>query len=308
MPTSISVWVMPALLSLALTGASGGDDVSPVQLLETLLSPQTSNEQWHSTADSFEKLPVETRIQTLFPEIAKGLPQGWSYAAYNCSNPDIDRGVQVWGRYCVANWLWCQALECGKKNPRVGTTLLELWSRPLSTSGKGALLAALDYSGWVPEAEDPVRALFRDSEADPYLRRQAALCLLHHFGSKYHAEIVGFAMYAPRDIRNVIFQYLVQPPHAQVSGIDPAVVRMGFWLLSDEIARNEEGFAHDGALHSHYGEFLLADHLGAYLNEKFTPDDKLPNYQGDQGREALWGQATENALGWWSKNKQKFAK
>jgi len=80
---------------------------------------------------------------------------------------------------------------------------------------------------------------------------------------------------------------------------------MGFWLLFDEVDKNEEAFAHDGVLRSQYGAFLVANRLG---NEKFTPDHKLSKYQGEQGSVALWKEATENALVWWPKNKGRFAK
>ncbi len=304
---SIVAWTL-LVFTFTSTSAAKGSDPSSAQLLETLFSPQTLDEQWHSTADSFEKLPVETKIQTLFPEIAKGLPGGFTHAAYNCSSPDTDRRVPGWGRYCVAKWLWCKALDGGRSNPEVGKILLELWNHPLSASGESALLAGLDNSSWVPEAEEPVRSLFKDSEADPHLRAQAALCLLRRFGSKYHAEAVGFALYSQHGIRDVIFKELVERPHARLSGIDPVVVRMGFWLLFDKVDKDEEAFAHDGVLRSQYGAYLVADRLGPYLGERFTPDYKLSKYQGEQGRETLWKEATENALAWWPKNKYRFAK
>jgi hypothetical protein len=304
---SAAAWTLLVCTFISTSAAQGGDP-APAQLLQTLFSPQTSDEQWHSTADSFEKLPVETKIQALFPEIAKGLPRGNTYAAYNCSNPDTDRRVAGWGRYCVAGWLWCKALECGRSNPAVGKILLELWKHPLSTSGESALLEGLDYSSWVPEAEEPVRSLFNDSEADPHLRKQAALSLLQHFGTKYHAEVVGFALYSQGDMRDTIFKVLAEPPHARLSGIDPAVVRMGFWLLFDKVDKDEEAFARDGVLRSQIGASIVVNSLETYLGEKFTPDYKLPKYQGEQGRDALCREATENTMAWWSKNKDRFAK
>ncbi|MGA2510511.1 MAG: hypothetical protein ABSG27_09780 [Candidatus Acidiferrales bacterium] len=303
-----AIWIMLLVAGFVLAGASRADDFTPAQLLETLLSPQTSDQQWQSTEGAFEKVPVETRMQTLFPEIAKGLPGGWTYAAYNCSNPDTDRRVPGWGRYCVANWLWCKALECGRANPQVSKTLLELWSGPLTTPGESALLAALDSNSRVPEAEEPVVSVFKDSDADPHLRQQAVLCLLRHLGTKYHAEAVAYALASQRDVRDVIFKELVEPPHARLSGIDPAVVRLGFWLLFEEMNRNEEDFAHDGAVRSQYGAAMIANHLGTYLGEKFTPDYRLPEYQGEQGREAMWRETTGNALNWWAKNETRFAK
>ena len=307
--SGISIVACTVLLVFTLTNISPAQDgdTSPAQLLEILLSPQTSDEQWHSTSDFFEKRPAEAKIRALFTEVAKGLPEGFTYAAYNCSSPDTDRRVSRWGRYCVAKWLWCEALQCGKPNPQVGKILLELWNTPTSIQGVSVLLAALDYNSWVPEAEESVRSLFKNTDGDPHLRAQAALCLLRHFGSRYHGEVVGFALFSPRDIRDVIFKELVEPPHGRL-GIDPVVVRMGFWLLYDEVAKNEEAFAYVGILPSQYGAFLIADRLANYLGVKFTPDYRRPKYQGEQGREALWREATENALAWWPKNKDRFTK
>jgi hypothetical protein len=145
---------------------------------------------------------------------------------------------------------------------------------PLSTSGESALREGLDYSSWVPEAEEPVRSLFKGSEADPHLRKQAALSLLQHFGTKYHAEVVGFALYGQGDMRDTIFKVLAEPPHARLSGIDPAVVRMGFWLLFDKVDKDEEAFARDGVLRSQIGASIVINSLETYLGKKFTPDYK----------------------------------
>src|SRR5260370_11494438 len=79
---SIVAWLLLVFTFIGTSAAQGGD-TSPAQLLETLFSPQTSDEQWHSMAYSFAKLPVETKIQALFPEIAKGFPKGYTYTRYN---------------------------------------------------------------------------------------------------------------------------------------------------------------------------------------------------------------------------------
>src|SRR5262249_54904193 len=160
------------------------DDTSTARVLETLLSPNTPDEQWQRAAGSFEELPADLVVRALYPEIAKGTPNDKSFGIYNCSDPAIDRREGVRGRRCVANWLWYRAICCGKGNPKVGKTLLELWNQPQSVHGQAILLLALDYDNWISEAEEPVRDLFNNSLADSGLRANAGGCLLHHFGTK----------------------------------------------------------------------------------------------------------------------------
>jgi hypothetical protein len=296
--------VLPVTIAAQLRAA----DIPPPQILEALLSPDTPDEEWHKAENSFQKLPPEVGIRTLYPEIAKGIPGGMAYATYNCSDPDRDRHIGGWGRYCVANWLWCKAISCGRGNAKVSPTLLALWKQPQSAYGQRMLLSALDYSNWIPEAEEPVRKLFTDAEADSGLRAQAAACLLHHFGTKYHHEVVALALFSPHEVRGGLFRELVSLPHAHLSGVDPKVVRMGFWLMFEEMARTEERFAHDGtARGSYYGAFLFAKNLETYLGGKFTPDYGLPKYQAEQDKETWYRETTENAFAWWLKSKDHYA-
>jgi hypothetical protein len=296
---------LACFLSFVVAHSMPAQEQTPAALLNLLLSPDTSDGQWQTTFVLFQKLPPEMAIRTLFPEIANGIPGGMSYATYNCYLPEHDRHVGGWGKYCVTDWLWCKVLECGRSNPQVGKTLLELWAHPLSPYGQRVLLQAMDYGNWVPEAEEMVLATFRDSGADPPLRAMAAGCLLHHFGTKYHSEAVQFALYGPEKVREYVFNELESPPHARLTGIDPIVSRMGFAMLLAELAKSEEAYARGGVPRSRYGAFLYADHLGTYLGEKFTPDYKLPQYQGEAGREIWYWETVENALTWWSKNKDK---
>jgi hypothetical protein len=305
--TSLWFFVMLLVLCIVSTVKLQADDVPPAQLLDTLLSPNTSDDQWQRAEASFLKLPGEAAIRTLYHEVAKGIPGGMAYPKYNCSDPEHDRRIAYWGRYCVANWLWCKELSCSGWNSLVSKTLLDLWIQPQSTYGRSVLLTALDSSSWVPEAEEPVRRLFTDTEAEAKLRQQAAACLLHHFGARYQHEVVVFALSSPREIRDLLFRELVSPPHARVSGIDPAVVRMGFWLMFEEMAGNEDRFAHRRVGGSYYGAFLPANQLGTYLDEQFAPDYKLPKYQGEQGKEIWYTDTVENAFTWWIKNKEHYA-
>jgi len=295
-------------LFIALACTVRADDDSAAQLLHTLLSPDTSDKEWQSAADSFQQLSADVAIRTVYPEIATGIPGGLSYAAYNCSDPHTDRHVAAWGRFCVVNWLWCHTVSCGKAQPLIGKTLLQLWAHPQSTYGQGVLLSTLDSYAWVPEAEGPVYSLFVNSDAAPGLHLQAAACLLHHFGMQYHREVVTFALFGPRDKRDFLFRELASPPHARVSGIDPAVVRLGFWLLLEEMALHEDRFAHRTIGNSYYGEFLYANLLGQYLNQPFTPDCQLPIYQKDaKGKELWYCETSQNAFHWWLLNKDRYA-
>jgi len=302
----LSVRVLLLCVAVASTLRAGDD--SAAQLLRTLLSPTTPDKQWLVAADSFQELPNDVTLRTLYPEIAKGIPNGEPYAAYNCSDPQRDRLIAGWGRFCVVSWLWCRTVSCAAAKPRIGKILLELWAHPQSTYGQGVLLSTLDSYAWIPEAEGPVDSLFLDSEAAPGLRLQAAACLLHHFGIKYHREVVSFALFGPRDKRAFLFRELASPPHARLSGVDPAVVRLGFWLLLEEMALHEDRFAHRTIGNSFYGEFLIANLLGTYLGQPFTPDYKLAKYQqGEPGKEIWYRETSENAFHWWLLNRDRYA-
>jgi len=296
------------LFCLAVTSPLRAGDDPAGQLLRTLLSPDTSDQEWQAAADSFQQLPADVAIRGLYPEIAKGIPNGEPYASYNCSDPHRDRRVGAWGPFCVVNWLWCRAVACSKTRPRIGKTLLELWAHPQSAYGQSVLLSALDSYAWVPEAEELVHALFVDSEAGSGLRIQAAACLLDHFGMKYHREVVSFASFGPPATRNLLFRQLASAPHARHSGVDPAVVRLGFWLLLEEMTLHEDRFAHRTVGNSYYGEFLVANLLGTYLGQPFTTDYKLPKYRnGEEGKEIWYRETAENAFNWWLTNRDRYA-
>jgi hypothetical protein len=272
-----------------------------------LVSPKTSDQAWQVAVDSFLALPADAAVRALYPEIAKGIPGGHSYAGYNCSDPQRDRHVPDWGRYCVVNWLWCHTISCSKAQPPIGTTLLELWQQPLSAHGQDVLLSTLDTYAWVPEAEEPVHSLFFDKQANSGLRLRAAACLLRHFGMKYHGEVVSFALSGPRDTRDFLFRELADSPHALVSGVDPAVVRLGFQLLLEESAQHENLVAHHAVTSSYYGEFLYANLLGKYLGHPFAPDRRAQFRQGGQGNEDWYRTTAENAYRWWLLNKDDYA-
>jgi hypothetical protein len=134
--------------------------------------------------------------------------------------------------------------------------------------------------------------LFRDSRSNARLRTRAAICLLHQDEPNYHAEVVAFAEKAPirfaplglhsypLQLKRVLFDELTSPTH-HTSGVDAAVVRLGFSLMLDEGAQAEQY----GNKFSNCGQFLYADRMNAYLCTGFgqiedrqsTPEAKAMN-------------------------------
>src|SRR3974390_1887662 len=268
-------------------------------LLETLLSRDTSDVEWKAAEKQFQELPTNDALHALFPEIAKGLPDGFTYAAYNCFDPLKDRKVPAWGEFCVAHSLWCKQLACPAKRDEVTNVLLELWSQPVSFYGQMALLQGLCGKA---AAQERMAALFRDDRADARIRTEAAVCLLAENGKKYHREVVTLAQNSPPTLQKRLFDELASPPHRNLSGVDPAVVRMGFALLL-EAADKQKKAKQQGQTGSDYGQFLYANRLNTYLGTTFAPDWKLPSYAGAEGRERLYHDTTAKALQWWSEHR-----
>ena len=192
--------------------------------------------------------------------------------------------------------------------------LLDLWSHPISSYGHMALLRGLCAD---PDAESRIMELFRDGAADERLRTEAAACLLYQNGAKYYSEVVAFAEHAPIkfnqpesipynvSLRRRLFDELVSARHRSDSGVDPAVVRMGFTLLLDEAERQRKANQFGGKV-SDYGQFIYADHLNSYLGTMFEPDRKQAVYAGNNGNERFWHETVVNALDWWSKHEREY--
>ena len=279
-------------------------------LLTVLFSPQTSDSQWSSAEKSFNTLSPNVVLPLLFPEIAKGIPGGYSYAVYNCFDPIQDRKVAGWGQFCVVNSLWCKQLACTQRQKEVSKVLLDLWASPISEYGQMVPLEGLCSN---PAAESRMAILFRDNAADIRLRTQAAICLLRQDEPIYHSEVVAFAekvlmtfkphglhSYA-RQLRRPLFDQLVSTAHRK-SSIDGAVVRLGFGLMLDNAGQAKQ-YPNEV---SDYGKFLLAVPLNAYLGADFEPDRKQPIYAGSDGNERFLHDTVVNALSWWSIHKEEY--
>ena len=151
-------------------------------------------------------------------------------------------------------------------------------------------------------AEAQIAALFRDSLAEAWLRTEAGVCLLDQDEAKYHREVVVFAEHSPANLLQFLFNQLVGLGQ---SGIDPAVVRMGFALLFEEGSKQVKA-KERGQTVSDYGQFIYAAGLSKYLGAIFEPDRKSAIYAGPQGTERWYHDAVMNALTWWSKHKHEY--
>jgi hypothetical protein len=281
----------------------GSQDAS--DLLSKLLSRNTPDVQFSKAEQQFEALPPKIALPLLFPEIAKGIPGGFSYAAYNCSEPFHDRKVSGWGEFCIVNWLWCKQLACPLSHPESSKILLELWAHPISYYGQMALLQGLCGD---PHAELRIAELFQDTSTDLRLRTEAAVCLMRQNAPKYHSDVFAFADKAPTrfvqpgvfsydlNLRRRLFNQFVSPGRGDLE-VDPAVVRMGFGLLLDEAERKRKA-NQSGANVSYYGQFIYAESLNTYLGTRFEPNQKQPIYTGSEGNERFWRDTVVNALDW----------
>lgn len=279
-------------------------------LLTELLSPQLPDRQWSAAAENFESLSPTVALPILFREIAKGVPNGYSYAAYNCFDPVQDRKVNGWGQFCVVSSLWCKQLSCTQRHNEVSKVLLELWANPISEYGQMVLLEGLCGN---PDAKSKIAILFRDKAANMRLRTHAAACLLRQDEPMYHSQVVDFAEKVPitfsspglqpysLQLRRVLFDELASPTHSK-SSVDAAVVRLGFGLMMDEA---EQAKRYSGRV-SDYGQFLYAERLNAYLGTAFEPRRQPPVYAGSDANERFWHDTAKNALVWWSNHKEEY--
>jgi len=307
-------WLMIACIWISINAfaqdASTRASRDASDLLTELLLPQTSDNQWSAAEESFESLPPTVALPVLFREIAKGIPGGYSYAAYDCFSALHDRKVDGWGQFCVVNSLWCEQLACTQRHKEVSRVLLELWAKPISEYGQSVLLEGLCGD---PTAKSKIAILFRDRAASVRLRTQAAICLLRQDEPMYHSEVVDFAekvpisftppgLYPyPVQLKRVLFDELASPTRSK-SSVDAAVVRLGFGLMLDEA---EQAKRYGGKV-SDYGPFLYAERLNAYLSTAFEPDRKQPVYAGSDGNERFWNDTAMNALFWWSSHKEEY--
>lgn len=260
-----------------------------------MLAQDTPDDQWSSFEKEFEVLPPKIALPALFPKIAKGIPGGLLLRGVQLFRPDPWSEGPNWGEFCVVNWLWCKQLACLQRKAEVSKVLLELWSHPISFYGHMALLRGLCGD---PDAESRIAKRFRDGAADERLRMEASVCLLYQNGAKYHSEVVAVADQAPIKLtqpgsvpydiylRQRLFDELVSLRHRRDSGVDPAVVRMGFSLLLDEAEQERKANQFGGKV-SAYGQFIYADHLDSYLGAAFEPDRKQPVYAGNDGNETI---------------------
>ena len=119
-----------------------------------------------------------------------------------------------------------------------------------------------------------------------------------HKGKAYHEAILAISKSAPRKDREGWLDLLVDSRHKAETGVDPAVVRLGFDALAEE-RQASPNYVH--------GAYFIASDMGKYLGQTFTPDPRLDQYRGEHGlRESFFADTVKNAVVWWEKNRHRY--
>ena len=257
----------------------------------------SKNESWSKRCEAEDKLkqfPAELVLKGLLGHISKAMP---SLAIWNSAGREHDKQAPVeWQIYYAVDRSWKHHLA-GKTSQRLGAILLELLSIARTPTGRERILYAMARH-WHPKAELPLSQLMKNQETEFGVRRAAGFCLMLQQGNTYHKDLLDFAKKSAREEKKNWFDLLVAPRHKKQTGIDHAVVKLGFELLAEE-KEIKPNYVH--------GTYFIACKLGSYLEEDFKPDQQLDKYQGKHGlKDSFFVDTVENAWAWWGRNKNKY--
>ncbi|MCP4612432.1 MAG: hypothetical protein GY845_27355 [Planctomycetes bacterium] len=262
------------------------------------ISVMTSRiESWSDRCEAEDKLrqfPAELVLKGLLEHFSKPMP---SLAIWNSAGREHDKQAPVeWQIYYAVYRSWQYHLT-GKASQTLGVILLELLGSAPTPTGQERILHDIARH-WHPTAEFPLSKLMKNQETEFGVRRAAGFCLMLHKGKVYHDNLVGFAEKSVGNEKNQWFDLLVDSRHKHVTGIDSAVVRLGFELLAEEKAANPD-YVH--------GAYFIACKLGNYIDHDFKPDQNLDKYQDRHGlKVSFFADTVENALAWWVDNRDKY--
>lgn len=233
-------------------------------------------------------------LDALLPHVSKGMP---SLPIWNSAGREHDREAPVeWQIFYAVDRSWRHHLR-GAPSEELGALLLELLSR--AETGFGRQRALFDLSRhWHPDAEDPLRDLMVDPEQDLIVKLAAGFALMLHRGEAYHGTLLDLASGSAGDEKREWWNLLVDPRHKSETGIDPAVVRLGFEVLTEEREANPD-YVH--------GAYFVACNLGDYLGHEFKPDQRQRKYRGQHGlRDSFFADTVDRAFTWWEENRHDY--
>ncbi len=244
--------------------------------------------------DCLKELDAESVLDALLPHVSKGMP---SLPIWSSAGREHDREAPVeWQVFYAVDRSWRHHLR-GAPSEQLGALLLGLLSRAETASGRQRVLFDLSRH-WHPDAEEPLCQLMTDPEQDLIVTLAAGFDLMLHCGKSYHGTFLDLASGSSGDEKREWWNLLVDPRHKSITGIDPAVVRLGFEVLAEERETNPE-YVH--------GAYFITCNLGNYIDHEFKPDQDQRKYRGRHGlKDSFFADTVGRALAWWEERRRDY--
>jgi hypothetical protein len=286
MRTSLAL-VAPLTLCCVLSASASEESATAADCVHIMTSEA---EPWARRCEAEDRLhgcDAESVLSALLPHVSKGMP---APPIWNSLGREHDREAPIeWQIYYAVDRSWRHHLR-GAPSEELGALLLVLLERADSVLGRQRILFDLSRH-WHPDAEEPLRRRMLDPEQDLLVRRPAAYALVLHRSGAYHDTFLDLASGSTGEERREWWKLLADPRHKGATGIDPAVVRLGFDVLAEEMEANPD--------HVH-GAYFIACTIGGYVEQEFKPDQDSRKHRGPHGlRESFFADTVENALAWW---------
>lgn len=292
MKTVVAIGALVLCLSHVAVAAVGEPAVEDcVRVMTSVSAPWAERGE---AEDRLREFDAESVLGALLPHVSKGMP---SLPVWNSLGRDHDREAPIeWQVFYAVDRSWRHHLR-GARSEKLGALLLELLSRAETASGRQRVLFDLSRH-WHLDAEQPLQELVTEAEQDLIVRLAAGFDLMLHRGEAYHEMFIDLATGSSGDERREWWNLLVNPRHKSITGIDPAVVRLGFDVLAEELEANPD-YVH--------GAYFIVCNLGNYLDHEFKPDQSARKYRGGHGlMDVFFADTVERALAWWEEHRSDY--
>jgi hypothetical protein len=259
-----------------------------------MTDPKASFKDRCAAEDELAKLRPQEVLPKLLPLLAKGTPEG---GIWNGGTRETDRDAPIpWQIYFAVGRAWDHQVD---RLPRkeAGKVLLALLQEVAKDKERYYVLREMTDL-WDPNAEAELAKLLRNANEPSDIRQAAALPLIVNGKEDYRDVMLGWAAKADHAEKVQWFGLLADPRHMKRKGVDPRVIVLGFKLIQADKAKAPDQIA---------GAYFLVVKTGAYVSEDFAPNIHDPRYRG-KNREQFFVDTVDNALRWWTKNREKIEK